>query len=146
MHSSTVLFVAIFGIGFFHLFQASPIGHVGFTSVEVATTKSALATTTTTSESVISTTEKELPRPILNETAVTVIDTLTDISSSNETHIRQKRSCGCCGGGCGCCCCHAAVVVANHVAAAASLAVVVANVVVVDAVVAGKLSEIKNDF
>uniref|UniRef100_A0AC35FU60 Uncharacterized protein n=1 Tax=Panagrolaimus sp. PS1159 TaxID=55785 RepID=A0AC35FU60_9BILA len=60
MHNSTFIFVTIFGIGFFHLFQASPIGHVGFSSTveeEAATTAASnlgtteLAVTTEISES-----------------------------------------------------------------------------------------------
>lgn len=101
MHSSTVLFLTILGIGSFHLFQASPIGHVGFSSIEVTTPPEIIAVGATelTISSALETTEA--PRPVLNETAA-IIDTLTD-GSSNETHIRQKRSCGCCGGGCCCC-------------------------------------------
>uniref|UniRef100_A0A914YA89 Uncharacterized protein n=1 Tax=Panagrolaimus superbus TaxID=310955 RepID=A0A914YA89_9BILA len=77
---------------------AGPIGDRSITT----TTTNVVEDTTTTA---LATTNKG--ETLSNETGI--IDTLTtdniDIVGGNETHVRQKRSCGCCCCRPCCCCC-----------------------------------------
>uniref|UniRef100_A0AC35G9W3 Uncharacterized protein n=1 Tax=Panagrolaimus sp. PS1159 TaxID=55785 RepID=A0AC35G9W3_9BILA len=99
-----IFLITIFSvITFLNIYvSGGPIGDRSTTTTTVAEGNATVA--------VLATTEIAL----VNETGV--IDTLTteiDVAGGNETHIRQKRSCGCCCcrpcccgcGGCGCCGC-----------------------------------------
>jgi hypothetical protein len=82
-----IFLIAIFSVvTFLNIYvSGGPIGDRSTTTTTVAEENATVA--------VLATTEIAL----INETGV--IDTLTteiDVAGGNETHIRQKRSCGCC--------------------------------------------------
>lgn len=86
---SILIAAACFGIAF-----AVPIGQ---RDEKATTTSEASATTLDSSTDELSTTAMAVVDTLNTGDETAVIDeTGVDVAGGNETHIRQKRSCGCC--------------------------------------------------